>query len=101
MIKKEDYRRLSHSMLRLESEIVINRAVRQCALEGIWVVTIHDCLVTYPEHSERVRRIMVEGFGTMGIKPTIKTTTFNLNVLEARWGDPVTWLDREPVCISI
>jgi len=31
----------------------------------------------------------------MGIKPTIKTTTFNLNVLEARWGDPGTWLDRE------
>ena len=43
-IKKEDYKRLSHHMLRLESEVVINRAVRQCALEGIWVVTIHDWL---------------------------------------------------------
>ena len=66
-IKKEDYKRLSHQMLRLESEIVINRAVRQCALEGIWVVTIHDCLVTYPEQAERVRQIMVEAFESVGI----------------------------------
>ncbi len=66
-IKEEDYRRLSHHMLRLESEVVINRAVRRCALEGIWVVTIHDCLVTYPEHAGRVcqhhgGRIRVGGY---------------------------------------
>ena len=76
-IKKEDYKRLSHQMLRLESEIVINRAVRQCALEGIWVVTIHDCLVTYPEQAERVRQIMVEAFESVGVRPTIKITAFN------------------------
>ena len=82
-IKKEDYKRLSHNMLRLESEIVINRAVRQCAVEGIWVVTIHDCLVTYPEHAERVSQIMVEAFESVGIKPTIKVTAFNLNGQDA------------------
>ena len=76
-IKKEDYKRLSHHMLRLESEIVINRAVRRCALEGIWVVTIHDCLVTVPEQAERVREIMVEAFGAVGIKPTIKVMVFD------------------------
>jgi len=83
-IKKEDYKRLSHQMLRLESEIVINRAVRQCAVEGIWVVTIHDCLVTYPEHAEKVRRIMVEAFESVGGNPTIKITAFNLNGQDAR-----------------
>jgi hypothetical protein len=76
-IKKEDYKRLSHQMLRLESEIVINRAVRQCALEGIWVVTIHDCLVTYPDNAERVRQIMEEAFKSLGIRPTIKITAFD------------------------
>ncbi len=76
-IKKEDYKRLSHQMLRLESEIVINRAVRQCALEGIWVVTIHDCVVTYPENAERVRQIMVEAFESVGVTPTIKVTAFD------------------------
>jgi hypothetical protein len=77
LIKKEDYKRLSHQMLRLESEIVINRTVRQCALQGIWVVTIHDCLVTYPENAERVGQIMEEAFGSVGIRPTIKVTAFN------------------------
>ena len=76
-IKKEDHKRLSHHMLRLESGIVINRAVRQCALEAIWVVTIHDCLVTFPEQAERVKQIMVESFESVGVKPTIKLTAFN------------------------
>jgi hypothetical protein len=82
-IKKEDYHRLSHHMLRLESEIVINRAVRQCALEGIWVVTIHDCLVTYAEHAERVKEIMEEAFKSVGVTPTIKIKSFNQEALEA------------------
>ena len=82
-IKKEDYKRLSHQMLRLESEIVINRAVRQCALEGIWVVTIHDCLVTYPENAERARQIMVEAFGSVGVSPTIKITAFSQEAQDA------------------
>jgi hypothetical protein len=76
-IKREDYHRLSHHMLRLESEIIINRAVCQCALEGIWVVTIHDCLVTYPDQAERVRQIMVDAFGSVGVRPSIKITAFD------------------------
>ena len=83
-IKKQDYKQLSHDMLRLESEIVINRAVRQCALEGIWVVTIHDCLVTFPEHAERVKQIMEEAFESVGVRPTIKITAFNQEAQEAR-----------------
>jgi hypothetical protein len=55
-------------------------------LEGIWVVTIHDCLVTHPEDVERVRRIMEEAFGSVGIRPTI--TAFDLDVLEVRCDDP-------------
>ncbi len=58
------------------SEIMINRAVRQCAMEGIWAVTIDTCLVTYPEHAERVSQIMVEAFGSVGVSPTIKVTQF-------------------------
>jgi hypothetical protein len=86
-IKKEDYHRLSHHLLRLESEIIINRAVRQCALDGIWVVTIHDCLVTYPDQAERVREIMVEAFESLGVTPTIKITAFNVEAQDARGRD--------------
>jgi len=47
-------------------------------------VTIHDCLVTYPEHAKRISRIMEEAFGSVGGKPTIKTTAFNLEAQAAR-----------------
>jgi hypothetical protein len=92
-IKKEDYHRLSHHMLRLESEIIINRAVRQCALEEIWVMTIHDCLVTYSDQSERVKEIMVEAFESVGVTPTIKITAFNVEAQDARGSDTGTWED--------
>ena len=99
-IKKEDYKRLSHHMLRLESEIVINRAVRQCALEGIWVVTIHDCLVTYPDQAERVRQIMVAAFESVGVRPTIKITAFNSSCQDARRSDPGSWVDDKSQFVS-
>jgi len=47
-------------------------------------VTIHDCLVTYPEHAKRISRIMEEASGSVWCKPTIKPTAFNLNVQDAR-----------------
>ena len=48
------------------------------------MVTIDDCLVTYLDNAERVNRIMEQAFGSVGIRPTIKVTAFDLNVLEAR-----------------
>ena len=48
------------------------------------MVTIHDCLVTYLDNAERVSRIMEQAFGSVGIRPTIQVTAFDLNVLEAR-----------------
>jgi hypothetical protein len=94
-IKKEDYHRLSHQMLRLEAEIIINRAIRQCAMEGIWVVTIHDCLVTFPEEAERVKEIMVGAFGSVGVIPTIKIKSFNWNDQNERRIDLSSWVDQQ------
>gem|GEM_PF-4164179 len=48
------------------------------------MVPTHDCLVTCEEHTERSRRIMEEAFGSVGIKPTIKTTAFNQEAEAAR-----------------
>ena len=86
-------KRLSHHTLRLESEIIINRAVRRCALEGIWVVTIHDCLVTYPEQAERVQQMMIAAFESVGVRPTIKITAFDSSSQDARRSDPGSWVD--------
>ena len=46
-------------------------------------MTIHDCLVTYPEHAERVCQIMEDAFESVGIRPTIKVTAFNQGAQEA------------------
>ena len=43
------------------------------------MVTIHDCLVTCPESAERVRRIREEAFGSVGVRPRIKITAFNVH----------------------
>lgn len=86
-IKRPDYRRLSHHMLRAESAIVIGRAVRRCAEEGIWAATIHDSIVTTPEHAESVVGIMEEAFGSVGVRPTIKVTAFDEEGWDARRGD--------------
>ena len=48
------------------------------------MVTIHDCLVTYPGNAERVSRIMEQGFGSVSIKPSIKVTASNLEAQDAR-----------------
>ena len=40
-----------------------------------------NCLVTC---ARVVSQIMEEAFGSVGIRPTIKVTAFDLNVLEAR-----------------
>ena len=44
----------------------------------VWVVTIHDWLVTYPDNAERFSRIMEQAFGSVSIKPSIKVTAFDL-----------------------
>ena len=56
----------------------------QMCLGRVWVVTIYNCLVTYLDNTEMVSRIMEQAFGLVGIRPMIKVTAFDLNVLEAR-----------------
>jgi hypothetical protein len=82
--KEHDYTRLSHHMLRAESAIIIHRAVRRCAQEGIWAVTIHDSIVTFPEHAKAVTGIMEEAFSSAGVRPTIKVTPFDEEAQETR-----------------
>ena len=48
------------------------------------MVTIHDCLVTYPDNAERVSRIMEQAFGSVSIRPTIKVTAFDQEAQDAR-----------------
>jgi hypothetical protein len=47
-------------------------------------VTIHDSLVTIPEHSGAVTAIMSEALGSAGVRPTIKITPFDEEAQDAR-----------------
>jgi hypothetical protein len=85
-IKRPEYKRLSHHMLRVESAIVIGRSVRRCAEEEIWATTIHDSIVTTPEHAEAVVGIMEQVFGSVGVRPTIKVTGFEEEAQDALGG---------------
>jgi hypothetical protein len=48
------------------------------------MVTIHDCLVTYPELAERVSQIMVEALESVGVSPRVKGKAFNVEAQKAR-----------------
>ena len=55
--------------------------------------------MTCPENTESVRRIR-EAFGSVGVRPTIKITAFDLNAQDDFWSDPGTRVEIEPVCFS-
>ena len=47
------------------------------------MVAVHECLVTFPEQVNRVKQIMVELVGSVGIGPTIKITAFDQKLQDA------------------
>ena len=65
------------------------------------MVNTLDCLVTYPEHTERVTRIKEQVFKSEGGKPTIKVTAFNQNSQDAFLDDPRTEVEERPVHMAI
>jgi len=53
----------------------VNDRIAHCILAekpGTFVGTIHDSILTTPDHAEAVRAIMVEEFGRPGLHPTIR-----------------------------
>jgi hypothetical protein len=72
-LKRKDYRQLAYLLQAHESKLVIDRIARRILAElpGAFVGTIHDSILTTPDHAEAVRAIMVEEFGRLGLHPTI------------------------------
>jgi hypothetical protein len=86
--KKGNYRALAWEMQRAESRLMIDTVVHRFYLEypHIPIITVHDSILTTPQHVETVKRIMVEEFARLGLHPTIKTTSYarkELDVLQA------------------
>jgi hypothetical protein len=59
---------------------MIDRIARRILAEmpGTFVGTIHDSILTTPDHAEAVRAIMVEEFGRLGLHPTIRLESYHI-----------------------
>ncbi|MFH1196969.1 MAG: hypothetical protein V1720_14825 [bacterium] len=71
--KKNDYRKLAISLQRAEAEIIINKVVPKLAEKGIYVLTIHDSILTTTENVKLVEQTIKEEFkNNYNLYPTIK-----------------------------
>ncbi|MGC4033264.1 MAG: hypothetical protein QM754_16330 [Tepidisphaeraceae bacterium] len=69
--KRDGYACLAQDMQRRESRFVIGRVCGRLALHhpDVPVLTIHDSVMTAPEHVGLVRRIIMEEFERIGMRP--------------------------------
>jgi hypothetical protein len=95
-VKALDFKRLSHDMLRLESQIIIDSAVLECAKRGIWIATIHDCLVCLPDDIENVTEVMAKAFAKYDVVPHVKAKLLAEDAVEARNETPTIAKAWEP-----
>ena len=71
--RKHGYRDLACEMQRQESRLMIDRVCGRLMMEhpGCPVITIHDAIMTTAEWVETVRRIILEEFATIGLRPAL------------------------------
>ncbi len=77
--KAKDYRRAAHIMQNVESTLFIGCMVRRIMEERpcVPLFTIHDSLMTTPEHVGYVELVIREAFGRLGITPTIRIERYD------------------------
>lgn len=71
--KREDYRNLAIALQKVEADIIINHVVPKLAKKRIYVLTIHDSILTLPDNAEIVKQTILEVFeNKYGLVPTVK-----------------------------
>jgi hypothetical protein len=73
-LKAGQYQRSSRMMQKVEAHFIYDRICGRIEAERprIFLGTIHDALVTTPDHADYVRRVMTEEFRRVGVTPTIR-----------------------------
>jgi hypothetical protein len=73
-VKKPDYRKLALLLQKSEADIIIGKAVDRIARTSrIPILTVHDSILTVPEHVEEVKERLETAFlETLGVKPSLK-----------------------------
>lgn len=73
-VKRNDYKHLSWTLQRIESEIVIEDACEVMRVDhpNVPILTIHDAILTVPESAELVEDVLKSAFRRRGVSPLIK-----------------------------
>ena len=72
-MKAADYCALAHKLQRAESDLMIGKVAKRIMDEmpDAFIATIHDSVVTTPDHAEAMKAIMLQEFSEIGLNPTI------------------------------
>ncbi|WBA43181.1 hypothetical protein [Hymenobacter canadensis] len=72
--KERDYSDLAILMQRREASVILGKISAKLTASGIFHATIHDSVVVLEEHTEKVRKMMMDGFrDEIGTSPTIES----------------------------
>lgn len=84
-VKRHDYKHLAHELQRIESSIVIDDACEVMRLQhpDVPILTIHDAILTTPEHVGLVKDVLRAAFNRRGANPRIKPDDSPSSVAEA------------------
>lgn len=84
-VKRHDYKHLAHELQRIESSIVIDDACEVMRLQhpDVPILTIHDAILTTPEHVGLVKDVLRAAFNRRGVNPRIKPDDSPSSVAEA------------------
>jgi hypothetical protein len=76
-IKRKDHCHLSHNLQRCESKIIFAICDRlRIEHPHVPLVTIHDSILTTPDHVSTVRTYILDEFATYGFTPSLKEETY-------------------------
>lgn len=80
--KKNNYKRLSWLMQKAESRFMLNGVCTRLMNDHseIVILTIHDSIMTTPEHAHTVKIVMLDEFRKVGLQPTIRTESYRSSV---------------------
>lgn len=70
--KAPDYKKLAIDLQRVEADIMINYVVPRLAEEKIFLLTIHDSILTIPDNVKLVQAAIMEEFKKFNLTPTLK-----------------------------
>ena len=74
-VKEKDHGRLAVELQRAEARFVIRTVCERIRREqpGMFLATIHDCLMTLPDDAAYARSVMVEEAARLGLKLSVET----------------------------